>query len=222
MIQSQIGQLGLQAFLKMVIWDNFIHADLHPGNILVSVSNGRASPVLLDFGMTVRLSDEQRLGYARLAFAVQQMDVAGMQAAVRSLGVLTNQTSTDAARDLERLHPHPRHLPHAPAARVEHHEHASGRHERVRPAQAPRPQKPALGEALVERHFLEGKLPSFFSDLLNNPFHSGAMLLLTGRLIWEGFSGAEFILQLRPFGHELVELYLNASRLSDVFGDLAV
>ena len=27
--------VGLQAFLKMLISDNFIHADLHPGNVLI-------------------------------------------------------------------------------------------------------------------------------------------------------------------------------------------
>ncbi|KAJ1656446.1 hypothetical protein IWQ61_003983 [Dispira simplex] len=32
----RLAGLGLNAFLMMVIYDNFIHADLHPGNILVS------------------------------------------------------------------------------------------------------------------------------------------------------------------------------------------
>ncbi|KAJ1983122.1 hypothetical protein H4R34_001471 [Dimargaris verticillata] len=32
----RIAGLGLDAFLRMVIYDNFIHADLHPGNILVT------------------------------------------------------------------------------------------------------------------------------------------------------------------------------------------
>lgn len=32
LIRKQVAQCGMQAFLKMLIWDNFIHADLHPGN----------------------------------------------------------------------------------------------------------------------------------------------------------------------------------------------
>ncbi|KAJ1675052.1 hypothetical protein EV182_002030 [Spiromyces aspiralis] len=32
-----IAGVGLDAFLHMIIYDNFIHADLHPGNILVSL-----------------------------------------------------------------------------------------------------------------------------------------------------------------------------------------
>ncbi|KAJ1560601.1 hypothetical protein HK405_006542 [Cladochytrium tenue] len=31
-----VAKLGIRAFLKMLLADNFVHADLHPGNILVS------------------------------------------------------------------------------------------------------------------------------------------------------------------------------------------
>lgn len=33
--KKKIATTGLQAFLQMLLWDNFVHADLHPGNILV-------------------------------------------------------------------------------------------------------------------------------------------------------------------------------------------
>ncbi|CAD7971111.1 unnamed protein product [Amoebophrya sp. A120] len=36
---QKLGSLGLLALLKMIICDNFIHADLHPGNILVRKSS---------------------------------------------------------------------------------------------------------------------------------------------------------------------------------------
>ena len=32
------GLLGLGAFLQMLLWDNFVHADLHPGNIFIELS----------------------------------------------------------------------------------------------------------------------------------------------------------------------------------------
>jgi len=35
LIRNQVAQCGMQAFLKMLIWDNFIHADLHPGNVII-------------------------------------------------------------------------------------------------------------------------------------------------------------------------------------------
>ena len=33
--QQEIGDEGLDAFLRMLLLDNFVHADLHPGNIMV-------------------------------------------------------------------------------------------------------------------------------------------------------------------------------------------
>lgn len=34
-LRNAIAFVGLQAFLKMLIQDNFVHADLHPGNVLI-------------------------------------------------------------------------------------------------------------------------------------------------------------------------------------------
>ena len=34
-VKKDVAVTGLQAYLKMVIWDNLIHADLHPGNVLI-------------------------------------------------------------------------------------------------------------------------------------------------------------------------------------------
>ncbi|KAJ2157813.1 hypothetical protein GGF46_004234 [Coemansia sp. RSA 552] len=34
----ELGAWGLDAFLNMLIYDNFVHADLHPGNILVTLN----------------------------------------------------------------------------------------------------------------------------------------------------------------------------------------
>lgn len=34
-VKKQLASVGLNSFLQMVLWDNFVHADLHPGNIMV-------------------------------------------------------------------------------------------------------------------------------------------------------------------------------------------
>lgn len=76
---KRLAYLGMTCYLKMLLRDNFIHADLHPGNILVRLEQaapgslaGRVGSVfgwdltvprlvLLDVGMTARLTgDDQR------------------------------------------------------------------------------------------------------------------------------------------------------------------
>ena len=39
-IRKQIADIGIAAFLKMLFVDNFVHGDLHPGNILVRFEDG--------------------------------------------------------------------------------------------------------------------------------------------------------------------------------------
>lgn len=34
-LRERVAVLGIESFVKMLIWDNFVHADLHPGNMLV-------------------------------------------------------------------------------------------------------------------------------------------------------------------------------------------
>ncbi|KAM9650708.1 putative aarF domain-containing protein kinase 2 isoform 1-T1 [Trichechus inunguis] len=41
-LKRQIARLGIRMLLKMIFVDNFVHADLHPGNILVQGADGLA------------------------------------------------------------------------------------------------------------------------------------------------------------------------------------
>ncbi|KAI0319778.1 ABC1-domain-containing protein [Amylostereum chailletii] len=43
---DQLAELGLDAFLNMLLLDNFVHSDLHPGNILVKFSRPSTSDIL--------------------------------------------------------------------------------------------------------------------------------------------------------------------------------
>ena len=49
---------GEDLYLKMLLLDNLMHADLHPGNILLRRARryGRNSLALLDVGMVARLT----------------------------------------------------------------------------------------------------------------------------------------------------------------------
>ncbi|PNJ51991.1 ADCK2 isoform 4, partial [Pongo abelii] len=42
-LKRKIARLGINMLLKMIFVDNFVHADLHPGNILVQGADGLSS-----------------------------------------------------------------------------------------------------------------------------------------------------------------------------------
>lgn len=67
----RLGQLGFRIMLKMVFADGFVHADLHPGNILVTPSGKVA---LLDLGLVAELDNEHRNAFARYFAAWAQGD----------------------------------------------------------------------------------------------------------------------------------------------------
>jgi len=67
----RLGQLGFRIMLKMVFSDGFVHADLHPGNILVTPAGKVA---LLDLGLVAELDDSHRMAFARYFAAWAQGD----------------------------------------------------------------------------------------------------------------------------------------------------
>ena len=87
----------------MVQVDNFIHADLHPGNILVRVQRAPNKPshlmgghphlVLLDVGMTAELSAHDRQTMLEFFKAIARRD--GTRAAQCTLKVSAKQNCPD-------------------------------------------------------------------------------------------------------------------------------
>ncbi|XWS15655.1 hypothetical protein CRYUN_Cryun34aG0020400 [Craigia yunnanensis] len=83
-IKTALTQIGTHALLNMLLVDNFIHADMHPGNILVQVSQSKASQkllfkskphlIFLDVGMTAELSKSDRVNLLEFFKAVAQRD----------------------------------------------------------------------------------------------------------------------------------------------------
>lgn len=59
---QHVARVGLRALLKMIFEDGFVHADLHPGNILVTSSGTVA---LLDVGLVGELDVPHREQFAR-------------------------------------------------------------------------------------------------------------------------------------------------------------
>ncbi|XP_008226724.1 PREDICTED: ABC1 family protein YPL109C, mitochondrial-like [Prunus mume] len=83
-IKNALAHIGTHALLKMLLVDNFIHADMHPGNILVRVYRCKSPSkqlfrlrphvVFLDVGMTAELSKRDQLNLVEFFKAVALRD----------------------------------------------------------------------------------------------------------------------------------------------------
>lgn len=112
-IKSGLAHIGTHALLKMLLVDNFIHADMHPGNILVRMTQGKASDtglfkakphvIFLDVGMTAELCKKDRLNLIEFFKAVALQD--GHAAAEQTLKFSKHQTCPNPAafiKDVEK------------------------------------------------------------------------------------------------------------------------
>jgi predicted unusual protein kinase regulating ubiquinone biosynthesis (AarF/ABC1/UbiB family) len=101
---DELMRLLAEVYLKMMLEDGFLHADPHPGNLLIDPS-GRL--VLLDFGMVVRVEPELRLQLVQTVIAAGRQDVDGVVNGFYALGILDPDvdrgTVQDAARQLMSL-----------------------------------------------------------------------------------------------------------------------
>lgn len=66
-----LAQAGLDAILRMVFRDAFVHADMHPGNILLT---NAGKVVLIDLGLVAEIPDDMRRPWIETFVALSQYD----------------------------------------------------------------------------------------------------------------------------------------------------
>jgi predicted unusual protein kinase regulating ubiquinone biosynthesis (AarF/ABC1/UbiB family) len=81
---AAIAETIVDVFGDQVLGHGFFHGDPHPGNIFV-LRDGRVA--LIDFGQTLKLADDVRLGFAVLSHSASTRDPAGMIRAIGMIGV---------------------------------------------------------------------------------------------------------------------------------------
>lgn len=83
-------ETGKEVYLQMLLVHNFVHSDLHPGNIMLREEAGKPPTlVLLDAGMVDVLSEREQDNFVGLFRAMGKGD--GREAARRLLGFSETQ-----------------------------------------------------------------------------------------------------------------------------------
>jgi predicted unusual protein kinase regulating ubiquinone biosynthesis (AarF/ABC1/UbiB family) len=85
-----------ETYLRMMMVDGFLHADPHPGNILVQDDG---TIVFLDFGMVVQVSRDTRERIFQIAMAAARDDADGIINGMYGLGMIDPGISRAEVRD---------------------------------------------------------------------------------------------------------------------------
>jgi predicted unusual protein kinase regulating ubiquinone biosynthesis (AarF/ABC1/UbiB family) len=93
---TELMETLTEVYLRMLLVDGIMHADPHPGNILVD-RQGRV--VLLDWGMVVQLRPATRDQIIRVAMAAAREDVDGIINGMYELGMIDPDISRAEIRD---------------------------------------------------------------------------------------------------------------------------
>jgi aarF domain-containing kinase len=97
--REYLATLGLQTTLKMIFLNDFVHADLHPGNILVSGSYPDMKMHMLDCGLVLEMGPSQHVNLVKVlgAFTRRNGTLAGQ------LMVDLKSESQASPQDIERF-----------------------------------------------------------------------------------------------------------------------
>ncbi len=89
----QVIQTAMLGFLEGAFLHGVFHGDLHGGNLFV-LPDGRIG--LVDFGITGRLTEDERLAFLKMMMTATTNDIVGQVGALRDLGALPPDTDVEA------------------------------------------------------------------------------------------------------------------------------
>jgi len=83
-------------YLRMMLMDGFLHADPHPGNLLV---DEKGAIVVLDWGMALEVPRPTREAILSVALAVEREDLDGMISGMYRLGMISPEVARGEIRE---------------------------------------------------------------------------------------------------------------------------
>lgn len=90
----------IHCYNHQIIVDGFLHADPHPGNVLV---NRKGEIAILDYGMALEISPLVKEEIVRLAYALVKRDMEGVIKGMVVLGMVDPEVSMSTLRDAAAL-----------------------------------------------------------------------------------------------------------------------
>jgi len=76
--REELARIGLETVMKMIFLHDFIHADLHPGNMIVDRNRSvRGSPIritMIDCGLTVELGERDHMNLVKILGSLIKRD----------------------------------------------------------------------------------------------------------------------------------------------------
>lgn len=93
---DELVDLLIENYVRMAVVHGFIHADPHPGNLMI---DGQKRLVILDYGMALEFDENTRLELLRMVYAVTRKDVDTIVDGFYKLGMVDGDINRSVLRD---------------------------------------------------------------------------------------------------------------------------